>query len=45
MNDKLEGYILSHIDEEPAELAHIDHDTHVRMIIPMPYGFTLIHRI
>jgi predicted O-methyltransferase YrrM len=30
MNDKLEEYILSHIDEEPAELARIDHDTHVR---------------
>lgn len=30
MNDKLEEYILSHIDEEPAELARIDHDTHVQ---------------
>lgn len=30
MNDKLEEYILSHIDEEPAALARIDHDTHVQ---------------
>ncbi len=30
MNDKLEEYILSHIDEEPAELARIDHDTRVQ---------------
>lgn len=30
MNDKLEEYILSHIDEEPSELARIDHDTHVQ---------------
>ena len=30
MNQKLEDYILGHIDEEPAALARIDHDTHVQ---------------
>ena len=30
MNQELEEYILSHIDEEPAALARIDHDTHVQ---------------
>ena len=30
MNQELEDYILGHIDEEPAELARIDHDTHVQ---------------
>ena len=45
MNDKLEEYILSHIDEEPAALARIDHDTHVQIIIPMRNDITLIHRL
>ena len=30
MNQELEDYILGHIDEEPAALARIDHDTHVQ---------------
>lgn len=30
MNEELEEYILSHIDEEPEALARIDHDTHVQ---------------
>ena len=30
MNEELEEYILGHIDEEPAALARIDHDTHVQ---------------
>ena len=30
MSEELEEYILGHIDEEPAALARIDHDTHVQ---------------
>ena len=30
MSEELEDYILGHIDEEPAALARIDHDTHVQ---------------
>ena len=30
MNEELEEYILGHIDDEPAALARIDHDTHVQ---------------
>ena len=30
MNEELEEYILRHVDEEPAALARIDHDTHVQ---------------
>ena len=30
MSEELEEYVLRHIDEEPAVLARIDHDTHVQ---------------
>ena len=30
MTEELEEYVLGHIDEEPALLARIDHDTHVQ---------------
>ena len=32
MEEQLEKYLLEHIDNEPAELARLDRDTHVRLL-------------
>lgn len=34
MTEELEEYILTHIDAEPAHLAQLDRDTHLRLLYP-----------